>query len=408
MSSAWGEFVASDGVAFRFGSEREVLDYLRVESSKWSDISRGIRRLGPTAQLSGLRELFIDLLRFSDDSWMERMQQDKAAEVMSQARSTLEAYLGYRPAIHDRAPLQEFLLQIAQFNEAEAAWTLAWLAKKEDPKAYASLDSLRYEDIKVNGLSGIANAQAWMLRGRVATPVDELVGLANRARGKVNEIADEVASRLAVADDQVAQLRSLVESADAYAKSVQHEVTGVSTQLQPRLDETLKDASDKLDASWKKLSATYDNLLALRAPSTYWGAKQKHHAANAKYFGSSIAVAALVGLCGLWVLYANLFRDLKLSQVPTWGQVLPATLMAVLYLWTLKTLIRLTLSHIHLSLDAEERRTLILSYLAMSKLANITEDERKALSAAIFRSSGDGIIKDEAPPIPLFELFRAK
>jgi hypothetical protein len=57
-------------------------------------------------------------------------------------------------------------------------------------------------------------------------------------------------------------------------------------------------------------------------------------------------------------------------------------------------------------LDAEERRIMILSYLAISRKREVSVDERTALFAAIFRPSGDGIVKDEAPPLPMLELLR--
>jgi hypothetical protein len=61
-------------------------------------------------------------------------------------------------------------------------------------------------------------------------------------------------------------------------------------------------------------------------------------------------------------------------------------------------MIRLWLSAHHLVIDAQERVVMIETYLALIKEGQLDEKERALVLTPLFRSSSDGIVKDEGAP----------
>ena len=66
-------------------------------------------------------------------------------------------------------------------------------------------------------------------------------------------------------------------------------------------------------------------------------------------------------------------------------------------IWISKIILKIALSNLHLSEEAREKKTMILTYLALIKEgAGLEDDDRKLILDAIFRPSTNGLIKDES------------
>ena len=75
----------------------------------------------------------------------------------------------------------------------------------------------------------------------------------------------------------------------------------------------------------------------------------------------------------------------------------------------IRILVRMFLSNLHLATDAAERRTMILTYLSMSREgAEFTKDDKKLIVQHLFRSASDGLVKDDAAPPTIFEMLTRK
>lgn len=96
----------------------------------------------------------------------------------------------------------------------------------------------------------------------------------------------------------------------------------------------------------------------------------------------------------------QIFGNRPVLQLPSWYQVLSFSIAAIIYLWTIRSLLRFTLSHVHLALDAAERYTMIVSYLALIRKKDLPEGLLDKVFSAIFRPTGDGIVKEEGIPWP--------
>ena len=91
--------------------------------------------------------------------------------------------------------------------------------------------------------------------------------------------------------------------------------------------------------------------------------------------------------------------------MPYWeiGSVLAITMMLV---WFVRILVRIFLSNLHLAKDADERRTMLSTYIAMVRGGKAFKDEDlRLILEPLFRPTADGIVKDEAMPLSFFKLL---
>lgn len=91
-----------------------------------------------------------------------------------------------------------------------------------------------------------------------------------------------------------------------------------------------------------------------------------------------------------------------LAKITAFGSVL------ALVFWGLRLLARSMQSHQHLAADAYERRTMIMTYLAMLRRGEqVSESHLGLILAGVFRPTSDGLVKEESGPNPYpLELLR--
>jgi hypothetical protein len=76
--------------------------------------------------------------------------------------------------------------------------------------------------------------------------------------------------------------------------------------------------------------------------------------------------------------------------------------MTTVAFWIGRIILKIYLSERHLATDAEERRTMVMTYLALTRSKKLVDDDKKLIFPAIFRSGADGIVKDENSPDTAF------
>lgn len=181
--------------------------------------------------------------------------------------------------------------------------------------------------------------------------------------------------------------------------------------------------TEQLDDCEKKLNhlrKTYDDFMAIQSPVRYWEQKRIRHQ---KWSLGSGAVT-LGAMAGAWFLLSAKLNEVKTgaamganklaaSQPAIASKVQAAAdasgswhfdvavlvLLGTLSFWVIRLLVRVFLSHLHLENDAAERATMARTYLALLRRGKLPEgDDLKTVLAALFRPSGDGIVKDEGMP----------
>ena len=153
---------------------------------------------------------------------------------------------------------------------------------------------------------------------------------------------------------------------------------------------------------------TYDQKLALQKPVEYWQTKESHHKSRSFGFGIAAILVGLVLVSLLGISTYEVLSPLGANENPKNWQIGVLLIALFFSIWLMRIIVRLFLSHLHLAGDASERRTMIQTYLAMSRDgSNFGPEDKKLILQHLFRSASDGLVKDDAaPPTPLEMLTR--
>jgi Family of unknown function (DUF6161) len=182
----------------------------------------------------------------------------------------------------------------------------------------------------------------------------------------------------------------------------------VAKQLHEARDEAGKQR-DGIKNEWAALKDVYDKDLALQAPRKYWTRQLKSHRSAARrgkcWLLGGAAVTVIV--VGVWLKLMWWVADsTKIADIPLSIWLITGALVGIGF-WVVRLLSRLYLSSEHLSRDAEERVTMIETYLALKKGNHVSNEDLRFVLAALFRPTEDGLVKDDGLPAPLAELFQA-
>lgn len=180
------------------------------------------------------------------------------------------------------------------------------------------------------------------------------------------------------------------------------------TKFQSDINESLSRMNDAVNISIDQISSvrrTFEEQMRLEAPVKYWKDKAREHRRNSRVaaiIGISYAIA-LVGYASGWGIgkVLNLVREVT-DQSHQW-QSAYVVLTLVLFLltiafWIGRLVSRTYVSQAHLAIDAEERATMVETYLALTKDNQIGPEERILVLGSLFRASSDGLVKDDGAP----------
>lgn len=204
--------------------------------------------------------------------------------------------------------------------------------------------------------------------------------------------------------------RKTREAEEASRQSLEHErfeMVRLRRSIVRHARESLRKRRAEVSASIERLEqtrTTYKELMSLKAPVDYWREKSATHKKEAeKYRGLMLhwgkyVVGAVLG--SLLVIAALSFAFAQADK-PAPAYLILVTIGVVITtmaFWVARLVIRLYLSEHHLSIDAEERAVMVMTYLALLEKGAASEAERALILAPLFRPSSDGIVKDDAAP----------
>ncbi len=184
----------------------------------------------------------------------------------------------------------------------------------------------------------------------------------------------------------------------------------ISTQ-EIRFEENVKTYEERLTSAFERaneelnnITRTYDENLALYSSVRYWGLQEKFHETRSISFGvATVIVASLV----FWALYcySNKFLVNEISKTPV-SLLITISLMTTFGIWAIRICANLFMSHTHLRTDAQERRTMMHTYLALLRRGHgPKDDERQLILQTLFRPSSTGMIKEDAGPSNVVDLI---
>lgn len=245
-------------------------------------------------------------------------------------------------------------------------------------------------------------------------------GIKNRAKGELDalkklstEFNNALTSQTLNHEENKNTFESLRSAIAGYREKIKSEFDESQSARQEEWTKELENARNELTA----LTETYDNHMKLAAPVSYWEKKRVKHR------NWSLAFFVFIGL-SMWGFGSLLVEELEsvakaveaVKAIPpaknaasstagslielasTW-KIGSFVLLATLGFWVIRILVRLFLSHIHLENDAAERVTMAQTFLALKRDSSLSGTEHiGTILAALFRPTGDGIVKDEGLP----------
>lgn len=172
--------------------------------------------------------------------------------------------------------------------------------------------------------------------------------------------------------------------------------------------EEFKKLIETHETNLKAIENAYDQKLALWKPVEYWEARGRSHNAKTTKFAIASGAMGVVILIALGWLAYEIFLNVPPNEKPQVWQVGVFSVAVFFGIWLERILVRLFVSNIHLATDAEERVTMLQTYLSIIREGSeFAPEDKKLILERLFHPAADGLVKDDAaPPSPLEILTR--
>jgi len=162
------------------------------------------------------------------------------------------------------------------------------------------------------------------------------------------------------------------------------------------LKRLMRSVYDQVNEEWVELKESYDTSFSLFEPRRYWSEKRTKHKNFAIGFG--IVLFAYIGgaIVAGFLLYDDL-GPVDFSSLKDWN-LGPVGLIALgvgVVFAIARIFHRLFVSQLHLYNDADERVTMLETYLALNRKGHTQPEWLPVLYARLFAPASDGVVKDE-------------
>ena len=189
------------------------------------------------------------------------------------------------------------------------------------------------------------------------------------------------------------ELISEIEGLRNKFNSLISEIEAQNAEQKESFETEFKKTREKL----ADIERTYDEKLALQSSVEYWDKKRGYHQ-SVMWKMAKVTVSSAVAIIIIFSLVAYfLFEATTLSEVQLWklGIMLAISSFGV---WLIRLLSKIFISNLHLRTDADERVTMIKTYLALLREGSgPKDDERQLILQTLFRPSSTGFIKEDGP-----------
>jgi hypothetical protein len=162
----------------------------------------------------------------------------------------------------------------------------------------------------------------------------------------------------------------------------------------------------------KRLEELFLKKLKLEAPTQYWEDKARKHRITAWISSSVFAIIIIISLCVfikiVWPSMNDTISELAKHKTTGLAALLPISLFLIPTLsiaWILRHISRFIIQNFSLSEDADVRRNIALTFLAITKDKENVDAEMALVLQALFRPL-DGSGHAEIPPPQLDEVIK--
>lgn len=376
--------LGANGGSHWFKDLYEIKDWLDAERARWSWLSRTDNSYGVWGRLDAQYNAFDNLIQDA------QAHKEPPHAILA---SISGHFLPGGQLIHSQSTYGEVILQVANdvgYQEAAYGYALArqWVGIQQMP---GQLSYLR---------TSMQLAMPWTsapdeIETRLRAERDSFRSASRRLGKQVAEAEEE---RAEIFKKQAERYRSIVRRGWLRAQQTLRRAEMRRSERADELEQSGLEAIETLGATDK----LYKEFMELKAPVDYWRAKANEHKNGCDQMRIIMIIYFILALFGLVGLFAFTGKFL-LDQHIVSNTVLFVTggglaTISGLILWIGRLITRLYLSEHHLLRDAEERAVMTTTYLALTAERAAEENDRKIILAALFRTSSDGVVKDDAVP----------
>lgn len=380
----------SNGGVFAPTSITDILEWLSVELNAWNwitQISAGTHRDILTPAISQLRSAQTYAQQAS-----ERINEpDIVKNRLNAIREHLSNWYSLKFP-HSTSSLGMRALEIRKRSPEES---IAYL--------YAYTDGTGY-------VFAPTNLYAW--RGLITGVLERFgtEGITSERLQSIVESSDSLRAKLErTLNSKTKAIAKAEERFELTVAEVLEQKANQGTEFRKFVDASATEHKDMVGShkvALGDIENTFRKAMALRAPVEYWEAQRKIHEDASKDFAKYIGMGIFLFAVVLAMLISWALWGLQPKEVPQAWKLGVLGLAGAVSFWVLRLVVRLFLSHRHLENDAAERITMIKTYLALGEEGRTSsEDERKLVMGALFRTASDGIVKDDAVLNPVLEAF---
>ena len=280
--------------------------------------------------------------------------------------------------LHSSVPFSKFIKDLANKNSELAIFALKYfLERRFEAQNQEQIEGMFATLSFEFGLKGNSQAELESLQELRLLWQDHL----NTSKDRLDKTAKEYENLLKEYNEK---------------RSAQEKISQASLEL------IKKEHGNILEENRKQLNLLidlYKSKLGLHSAIEYWQTKSKSHRKFTLWFSGAVLICFFLAALGLFCSIKMFIGEDTIQTVELW-KLASLALGAMIGVWVLRVLIRLLLSNYHLMSDANERGTMLLTYLALqqeNKLPQEGESLRLILQA-LFRPTSTGIIKDDALP----------
>ena len=360
-----------------FQSIEEIQEWMNQERSFFAWLETGSKKDGNAAHAWNATNQWLNFVKqYIQQSRQHQNNPSQLQNIGRNLQSQINQHLQKGHLVTSKNPDAIFGKNLSgEEDEVVASYALANLleipSNQNNPKA---LKGAFYAFQYRQGATSTVESQA-----------ESLESLSTEWNGRFNKQHLELRAQNEALVKEIGDLRNQFSTLkEEISAQKEEQVTSFTTQL----EESEKTLSD--------IAQTYDEKLALQASVQYWSDKRALHTKVMWWVGgATILLAALTG--GGFILAAHKLLQVTVSEVELWrlGVMLAISTFGV---WVTRLSAKIFISNLHLRTDADERVTMIQTYLALLREgAGPTEDERQLILQTLFRPSTTGFIKDDGP-----------
>jgi hypothetical protein len=164
--------------------------------------------------------------------------------------------------------------------------------------------------------------------------------------------------------------------------------------------------------AWTNRLKTYDEKMALAAPTTYWNKRANWAKFSAGVYAAIFLVVIGVATYEFVSVGIPYLASVAKPEIPILTAVLPIVVPAFAVIWIMRIIGRLLSESLQLAQDARERSTMVMTFLALMNdevtgKTLVTDNDRLLILHSLFRPSAVSA-NDDSPPVNWFDILSRK